>query len=230
MGSNLNRITQKERDFVISNSDLSNRQLAELMNCNIERVKAIKQKFGIKRTNWKIPEEARVIIERYYGKIPASSISKLLLEMYGYEVLASKIRNYAHVHGFDDKEYRNKTQYSLYSEKIVRVAGKSDAVYIKVPCVNNPRKTEWVRKDKYIWENYYTTKLGNDEFLYHLDGDIHNCEIENLRKSNYKKIGRIARILSSSESLEVKETALLYADFVDLINSKRTKMKGDNNG
>lgn len=52
-------------------------------------------------------------------------------------------------------------------------------------------KNKWMYKQRYIYEQYYNTKLKEDEYIIFLDNDRTNFNISNLYKANRRVAGSI---------------------------------------
>ncbi len=91
--------------------------------------------------------------------------------------------------------------------------------YIKI--ANKPKahfRENWVRNDKYLFEKHHNIILAENEMVLHLDGDILNDDISNL-----KKIDRSTRNLLSANELvtsiaEVTEVNITLAKVIGKVN------------
>lgn len=86
-------------------------------------------------------------------------------------------------HGRKNEQGFVKSSYNAFSQTYPLGSERADSrgrVFIKIKN-NICDHTNWVQKDRYVWENAHG-KLGTNELIIHLNSDKNDCSLENLCK------------------------------------------------
>lgn len=154
----------------------SNRKYKALV-CKIERM-------GLKRVEYEYDEAQKQFIQEYWDKIDyADDFVSAFNNKFNRSVNYNYLREKAYNLGLKRTRRNPQLKYKNGDERV-----RSGVVLVRVSEeYRGGRQADrkgWVRKSRYVYEQYHNVKLGDDEHIIFLDGNDKNFAIENLRAIN----------------------------------------------
>lgn len=156
----------------------SNRKYKALL-CKIERL-------GLKRVEYKYDEEQKNFIKEYWDRIDyADDFVTAFNNKFNRSVNYNYLREKAYKMGLKRARHTTRLKYKNGDER-----ERSGVVLVRVSEEyrggRNADRKGWVRKSRYVYEQYHNVKLEDDEHIVFLDGNDKNFAIENLRAIKLK--------------------------------------------
>ena len=169
----------------------------------------------------KFNQEMKDWIESIAKNKTSKELVQLINEKYNETYNIKEINRYLWRHKIQYKRNENRVHYGncceIGSERV-----KTDGGFILV----KTGKDKWEYKHKLLYEQYYNTKLKENEFLIFLNGDRTDCRIENLKKIS-RKSASIYATFKRNYNIKFNDEKMtnLQLDIVNLIEETKRKEK-----